>query len=204
MFFFYQTQVILTKISEFLRIYSDYSPLMWTPAVHPPHVNIHKYKLSVWWERRGRQVFSAGCFGLYQILVKQRSLLCSWTCPQSNKNMLELVIQCSKRGQRKTVCCFKDKNSSHSGKNKTTLDCSVFQLQPWCCFYMVLGHFGLLFSLFINVNQCRGTMTKSKNCCWSHYNKHSHAKYVRVGEVMTQVSASLISLLFPFSSALCV
>lgn len=46
-FFFYQTQVILTKISEFLRIYSDYSPIMWTPAVHPPHVNIHKYKFSV-------------------------------------------------------------------------------------------------------------------------------------------------------------
>lgn len=48
--------------------------------------------------------------------MKQEALLCSRTCPQSNKNMLELVIQCDERGQRKTACFLKDKNSSHSGK----------------------------------------------------------------------------------------
>lgn len=45
-------------------------------------------------------------------------------------------------------------------------------------------------------NQCQSMQRdkdKEQNCWWSHCNKHSHAKYVRVGEVMIQVGASLIS-----------
>lgn len=45
---------------------------------------------------------------------------------------------------------------------------------------------------------------KEQTFCCSHCNKRTHAKYAQVGEIMTQVGASLISLLFPFSSALCV